>query len=123
MLEPLSRDIMLALLQQLAVAFPRRAGEDATALAKVYYESLKHFPADAVRYAVRKSIETEDRFPRVVQLREMAGRWQQANNASATAKAEDTGDGLSCPVCGAQAELSPKGRLCITHDRAAHHVS
>lgn len=123
MLEPLTKETMLAQLQQLTVAFPRRSGEDPTALAKVYFESLRHFPADAVRYAVRKAIETEDRFPRVAQLRELAGRWQTANNATVRPTDEDQSDGLACPVCGAKAELSPKGRLFITHDRLAHHVN
>lgn len=121
MLEPLTRDVMLAELNNLAVAFPRRSGEDPAVLARVYFESLRHFPADAVRHAVRQAIQNGQHFPRVADLRETATKWQRANAAAVVPFPGDDPD--RCHICGCVPVPTPSGRRTERyHDRRAHGI-
>jgi hypothetical protein len=144
--EPLTSSLLLELIAKLHVAFPRTIGEKNPAMmADVYRNGLRGLSGDAVRHAVDRCIETEEYFPKVSKLREMAKAWDVQRTV--TLRFETSWD--VCPACGARAtwtdcyrstgEKGPDGkllldeagrplrvysatRLHIAHDRRAHGV-
>lgn len=144
--EPLTSSLLMELIARLDAAFPRRIGEkNPTMTADVYRNGLRGLSGDSVRHAVDRCIETEEYFPKVSKLRELAKAWDVQRTV--TLRHEVSWD--VCPFCGARAvwtdcyrltgEKDADGkllrdsegqplrvfsatRLVITHDRRGHGV-
>lgn len=137
--EPLSHALLADVIEKLNVAFPRNLGKQNPAMmAEVYRNGLRGLGGDAVRYAVDRLIQTEQYFPKVAQIREVAHQWQRQHVVEVQ---RDRADPSRCHICGARETERPiyrntgkkdeageeireylGQRVVLEHDRRAHHV-
>jgi hypothetical protein len=101
MSEPLTSSLLMDLIARLHAAFPRTIGKENPAMmADVYRNGLRGLSGDAVRHAVDRCIQTEEYFPKVSQLREIAKAWDVKRMV--TLRHEESWD--VCTVCGVRAQ-------------------
>lgn len=97
--DSLTSTLMLELVGRLNVAFPGRAGErDAAKLAEVYRTGLRGLSGASIREAVDRCIQTEEYFPKVAKIRELASGYEKHRGFAVQGQPDD--DGRSCPICG-----------------------
>lgn len=136
--EPLTSSLLAELIADLQVAFPRGAsGAKPAALADVYRNGLRGLSGDSVREAVRRAIQSEQYFPKVARLREIASSYDRQR----TANVRHSGAWNQCGVCGARVHMQEyfkssgkkddQGewimvfagrREVLTHDMRAHGI-
>lgn len=99
MSEPLTVELVADMLRTLAAAFPGRAMDDRQLMlrAEVYYNNLQGLSGNALRWAVKISIQEDQYFPKVARLRELATRWISANTAATVGPRADD---RYCKGCG-----------------------
>lgn len=101
--EPLSRALLAEQLKKLLAAFPTRlASQNPEFLAETYKGGLRGIDGEQLRRAVDMAIQTEQYFPRISKLRELAHEWTKRNrlDIATTHKAE----WHTCGICGATVE-------------------
>lgn len=87
--EPLTTALVAELLEQLHVAFPRNLGkQNPQLMVDTYRNGLRGVPGDAVRWAVSRSIEEDQYFPKVARLRQLSQVWLNANRAQVEPRVE-----------------------------------
>ncbi len=102
MRQPLTTDVVMSELNRLHAAFPRNLGkQDPLMMASVYKEGLRGVETDALRGAVDISIQSDQFFPKVARLRELAHEWMKRNRASFAPALVASWD--TCGICGAKA--------------------
>ena len=78
--EPLTGGLMLDLLRQLHIAFPRNIGmQNPQLMADTYRNGLRGLSGEAIRWSVGQVIQDDKYFPKVSRLRELASGWNRAN--------------------------------------------
>lgn len=113
--EPLTTQLVAEMLQQLLVAFPSKHSERNLAhTAEVYRSGLRGVAGDALRGAVDVAIKTDNFFPKIARLRELALEWEKRNRVVAVTQRKESWD--VCAICGAQAYE----RTGMAQDRDAH---
>lgn len=117
--EPLTTQLLLDLLAQLHVAFPRTIGKENPAMmADVYRNGLRGVSGDAVREAVARCVQDDQYFPKVSRLREIA-RMIDARRSGAVRRAASWDE---CGVCGARVTETAKHAWVMVHHRGPHHI-
>ena len=100
--EPLTTSLIAELLPKLLTAFPSKiSSQNPQHTAEVYRNGLRGMDGEAVRAAVDISIQTDNFFPKVARLRELASEWTRRNRAVAIMRVEAVWH--TCSVCGAKA--------------------
>lgn len=106
MRQPLTHAVLGELLADLHAAFPASlAKRNPEHTADVYSKGLNGMSADAVRWAVVRSIEEDEYFPKVSRLRSLAQEWLRRNTMAFAPR--HSGDPMECSVCGARAQQVP----------------
>ena len=107
MSEPITKLIVLQELQRLHTAFPSHTGmkNNPEGTAAVYCDGLHGLTVDALRAAVRISIENEKYFPKVADLRSLAWEWTRRHSTEVNPELKNP---LWCPRC--QSECRPVNR-------------
>lgn len=79
--ELLTPEFVVAQLRDLAAAHPVRLDEKALVRrADVYYRGLEGLTGEALKHAVKKSLQTDKFFPKIARLRELALAYTLANH-------------------------------------------
>lgn len=95
--EPLTTQLVVELLQKLLAAFPRNLGaQNPQMMADVYRNGLRGMDGDAVRAAVDVAIQSDNYFPKVARLRELASEWTKRNRVNVGPRPGDEG---VCHIC------------------------
>lgn len=106
MVEPLTTALILDLLPKLLVAFPSKlSSQNIGHTADVYRNGLRGLSGSAVREAIDTCIRTDEYFPKVARIRELASVIDRKRNQAAIAARLTTWD--TCGVCGARATTHP----------------
>lgn len=110
MSEPLTSELVAEVLADLSVAFPRHDGmrTNAGRTCDLYRNGLHGLTGDAVRAAVRRSIEDDKYFPKVSELRTYATEWMKRNQAIASPVEGPVS--VRCRVCGEEPEWRKRWR-------------
>lgn len=125
MREPITVEVLVEQLKKLRIAHPTHAGTKTPAAvietAEVYREGLHGLSADALRAAVRLSIETEKFFPKVADLRGLALDWTRRNAVDVTPvfQNENTANLLWCRNCQTEARYVVRYRPAVDRDTGA----
>lgn len=101
MRNPLTTQTVTDELKRLLTAFPRRGEQNIPGLADVYKHGLVGVETEALRGAVSRCIQTDEFFPKVARLRELADEWMRRNRAQFAPVTRESWD--ICGVCGARA--------------------
>lgn len=118
--EPMSRELVGECLKTLAAAFPQRLSpEQHDQRNDVYRNGLSGLSGDALRFAVKISMQEDNFFPKVARLRQIAQRWVTAHPPS-----EQTDDPLYCRGCQQRAHLETRWRPQINaHGQRIHDAT
>jgi hypothetical protein len=110
----LTAKIVLDELLRLATAFPSHKGmkDDPEKTAELYRDHLHGMSAEAVRAAVRITIENETFFPKVAQLRAIAWDWTR-RNSNGDGPVEDRNAGRYCARCQSPLQWLPRWRPAV----------
>lgn len=107
--EPLTLSLVVELLKDLHIAFPSAArGKSPEETANVYRNGLNDLSGDAVRWAVGEAIRTEEFFPKVAKLRDLASRRIRAQGIAALQIHE--ADPLYCRGCRSRSQFEKRWR-------------
>lgn len=122
MREPLTSGLLAEQLKRLLAVFPTRlASQNPAFMAETYKEGLRGIDGEALREAVTICIQTDQYFPKVARLRELANEWMRRNRAEAVAV--NKGAWNICGVCGAEAKpkMITRPKLFDAGDPAKAH--
>lgn len=99
--EPLTTQLVAELMTTLLAAFPSRnvSGNNVAYTAEIYRDGLTGLSGDAVRHAVKRSIQEDTYFPKVARLRELATSWERHNRVQMPEQLTASGDDLWCRTC------------------------
>lgn len=102
--EPLTSQLVAQLIGDLLVAHPEsRRVQNLEQTADTYRNGLAGLSGDAVRWAVKTSIQEDEYFPKVARLRKLAEAWQRKNSIAFLVQSNG-GDPDVCHICGARVE-------------------
>ncbi|HEY7236540.1 MAG TPA: hypothetical protein VH539_20430 [Gemmatimonadaceae bacterium] len=109
MAEPITKLLVLQELQRLHTAFPSAPGmkNNPEGTAAIYCDGLHGLTADALRAAVKITIETEKYFPKVADLRSLAWEWTRRHSSDVTPELKNP---LWCARCGTEARWLERWR-------------
>ena len=115
------REAVIAALADFARAYNKPA--DAAAV-DLYVRVLERFSPEAIARGARSVLEEERYFPAPSTFRThvLAEHERLARAQQSVVLVRQDDDGRRCPICGAIAYLSEKGRLVIDHEPHAHGV-
>lgn len=102
--EPLTTQLVAERMRDLLTAFPsRHAGQNIAHTAEVYRNGLRGISGESFRAAVDVSIKTDQYFPKIARLRELANEWERRNRVTMAVSNPPAWN--RCAVCGAEAVL------------------
>lgn len=95
--ELLTVEVIFEMLRELGAAHWQKQPDSKVLAfkAEAYRRGLQGVSGEALRWAVKTSIQEDEFFPKVSRLRELAARWSVANTAAVAAR----DDGRTCASC------------------------
>jgi hypothetical protein len=115
--EPLTTELLSDLLKDLSANWPRHISGDASRQVAVYRSGLGGLSGDAVRAAVKRSIQEDEYFPKVGRLRELAHAWTKRNTSDTLGGVRDE---LWCGRC--QSRVRARDRWRPVTDPTQQHA-